>query len=71
LMEIPGIGEKMVEKIAAAVKQHFEPEAVAAAPGEAAAAPAAPEAGAPAEETPAEETEVAAETSDGEPHKGD
>src|SRR3990170_3647131 len=27
LMEIPGIGEKMVQKIAAAVKQHFEPEA--------------------------------------------
>src|SRR3990170_4906742 len=27
LMEIPGIGEKMVQKIAVAVKQHFEPEA--------------------------------------------
>lgn len=27
LMEIPGIGEKMVQKIAALVKQHFEPEA--------------------------------------------
>ena len=42
-MEISGIGEKMVQKIAAAVKQHFEPEpepaaeaaaALAAAPGE-------------------------------------
>ena len=94
LMEIPGIGEKMVQKIAVAVKQHFEPEAgapeaaAAALPGEAAGAPAetpagpdglagepesgAPESGAPAEETPAaEETEVAAETSDAEPHKGD
>lgn len=31
LMEIPGIGEKMVQKIAASVKAHFEPEAGAAA----------------------------------------
>jgi nucleotidyltransferase/DNA polymerase involved in DNA repair len=27
LTAIPGIGEKMVQKIASAVKQHFEPEA--------------------------------------------
>lgn len=31
LTQIPGIGEKMVQKIAAAVKQHFEPEAAPAA----------------------------------------
>jgi len=36
LTEIPGIGEKMVQKIAAAVKRHFEPEA-APAPATAAA----------------------------------
>jgi N utilization substance protein A len=58
LMEISGIGEKMVQKIAAAVKQHFEPEAAA---GEEAVktAPAAEA----AEEPPAEneETDVAAE----------
>jgi N utilization substance protein A len=47
LMEIPGIGEKMVQKIAAAVKQHFEPEAAADAP---AAPPPVEEAG--AERTP-------------------
>src|SRR3990172_5293868 len=51
LMEIPGIGEKMVQKIAAAVKQHFEPEAgapeaaAAALPGEAAGGPAEAPAG--------------------------
>jgi len=43
LMEIPGIGEKMVQKIAAAVKAHFEPEATPAVP-----APSIPE------ETPAQ-----------------
>jgi len=32
LTEIPGIGEKMVQKIAAAVKQHFEPEAAPSPP---------------------------------------
>ncbi len=37
LMEISGIGEKMVQKIAAAVKQHFEPEPAAAAEEAAAA----------------------------------
>ena len=84
LMEIPGIGEKMVQKIAVAVKQHFEPEAgtpeagtpdSAAAPaGEAQPAAASPDglAAEPAEETPAgEETGVAAETSDSKAHKGD
>jgi N utilization substance protein A len=68
LMEIPGIGEKMVEKIAAAVKQHFEPEAAAGEPAPAAESSAGPD-GLAGE--PAEETEVAAETSDAEPHKGD
>lgn len=43
LMEIPGIGEKMVQKIAVAVKQHFEPDA----PGV-----AAPPAGAEEESVP-------------------
>ena len=79
LMEIPGIGEKMVQKIAVAVKQHFEPEAgtpdSAAAPaGEAQPAAAGPDglAAEPVEETPAgEETGVAAETSDSKAHKGD
>src|SRR6202521_438681 len=52
LMEIPGIGEKMVDKIYQAVNRFYEggPEA-ATATGEAAAS----------EETPAEEGEVAAE----------
>ncbi|HEX9763911.1 MAG TPA: transcription termination factor NusA [Candidatus Acidoferrales bacterium] len=75
LMEIGGIGEKMVQKIASAVKQHFEPEPAAAA-AEAAAAEPAPAAAAeavaaetappaePVEEPVAEsdETDVAAET---------
>ena len=66
LMEISGIGEKMVQKIASAVKQHFEPEA--AAPGEEAGAaepapttePAAETAEEPLAES--EETDVAAKT---------
>ncbi len=41
LMEISGIGEKMVQKIAVAVKQHFEPEAEPAGEAETAPAPAA------------------------------
>jgi N utilization substance protein A len=60
LMEISGIGEKMVQKIAAAVKQHFEPEAAAAEESaEAEAAPAAEPAEAPLAES--EETDVTAE----------
>lgn len=62
LTSIPGIGEKMVQKIAVAVKQHFEPEAAAApeaAPAEATPAETAqappPEAG-PVETSPAEDT---------------
>jgi N utilization substance protein A len=58
LMETPGIGEKMVQKIAASVKAHFEPEAGAAAapavPADAAAPP-------PPTRTPAE-TPAAAES---------
>ncbi|MGH6718813.1 MAG: helix-hairpin-helix domain-containing protein, partial [Alphaproteobacteria bacterium] len=61
LMEIGGIGEKMVQKIASAVKQHFEPEPAAAAEaGAAETAPASEPAGEPAAES--EETDVAAET---------
>src|SRR3990170_2167165 len=79
LMEIPGIGEKMVQKIAVAVKQHFEPEAgtpdSAAAPaGEAQPAAASPDglAAEPAEETPAgEETGVAGGNPDSKAHHGD
>ncbi len=59
LMAIPGIGEKMVQKIAAAVKQHFEPEAAAegeAAP-EAEALPAAGDNGVPDEAGEAEASE--------------
>jgi N utilization substance protein A len=81
LTAIPGIGEKMVQKIAAAVKQHFEGAPEAGAPEAApVAAPAAepdgvPAAGETAEPAPAdeatEETEVAAETSDVDSRKGD
>ncbi|MBI2955713.1 MAG: transcription termination/antitermination protein NusA [Acidobacteria bacterium] len=68
LMAIPGIGEKMVQRIAAAVKQHFEPEA---APAEAATeTPAAAAAPAP-EADSTEETEVTAEIAETEPGKGD
>ncbi|MFQ5663102.1 MAG: transcription termination factor NusA [Terriglobia bacterium] len=75
LMEIPGIGEKMLQKIAAAVKQHFEPEApapeptlVPAAETPAEAAPAAMEAASteagtsPAKEEPAAPAPAGAET---------
>ena len=51
LMEIPGVGEKMVQKIAAAVKQHFEPDAAATDAPETSAAEV------PAEQAPAEESE--------------
>jgi N utilization substance protein A len=53
LTAIPGIGEKMVQKIAAAVKQHFEPQ-------EAAAAPPAAQAALPEEELPAPDATAAA-----------
>src|SRR5262245_35708455 len=64
LMEIPGIGEKMVDKIYQAVNQFYEsgPDAAAAETEGQAAATAAVETEAPAEsETPAE-TEAPAET---------
>ena len=73
LMAIPGIGEKMVQKIAAAVKQHFEPEVAAttgAAEPEREAAPAVEEPVATATgetavpEEAAEEADVAAETTE-------
>ncbi|MBI4466153.1 MAG: transcription termination/antitermination protein NusA [Acidobacteria bacterium] len=82
LMEIPGIGEKMVQKIAAAVKEHFEP-AVAAAPAgkpEAAGIEVGAEPPGPARETAPdkaaaeeapEETEVAAETAEPDSGKAD
>lgn len=47
LMEIPGVGEKMVQKIADAVKQHFEPDVAEADTPEASVAevPPVPEPG--------------------------
>lgn len=47
LMEIPGVGEKMVQKIADAVKQHFEPDVAETDTPEASAAevPPVPEPG--------------------------
>ena len=51
LMEIPGVGEKMVQKIADAVKQHFEPDVAEADTPEASAAEV------PAESKTAEESE--------------
>ncbi len=47
LMEIPGVGEKMVQKIADAVKRHFEPDVAEADTPEASAAevPLVPEPG--------------------------
>jgi len=57
LTAIPGIGEKMVQKIAAAVKQHFEPEVTA---------PVAAEAVATAEEATLSSAGVA-EEAEGEP----
>ena len=51
LMEIPGVGEKMVQKIADAVKQHFEPDVAEADTPEASAAEV------PAEPKTAEESE--------------
>jgi N utilization substance protein A len=51
LMEIPGVGEKMVQKIADAVKQHFEPDVAEADTPEASAAEVPPE------QAPAEESE--------------
>jgi len=66
LMEIPGIGEKMVQKIASAVKRHFEPEPAPAAEATPAPEPAlaAEPAAEPAEDALAEseEPDVAAET---------
>ncbi|MGH9789318.1 MAG: transcription termination factor NusA [Candidatus Acidiferrales bacterium] len=68
LMEISGIGEKMVQKIASAVKKHFEPEAPVAGElavaAEAEAVAAAGPAAEPAEEPLAgsEKSDVAAET---------
>jgi len=66
LMEISGIGEKMVQKIAVAVKQHFEPEPDADSPRETekmlAPAPAAEGNGDSA--GAGEESGVAAETAD-------
>jgi len=62
LTEIPGIGEKMVQRIAAAVKRHFEPEAAsaaeAAAPAESSAREDEPTAGEP---TPAETAQTPSE----------
>ena len=57
LLEIDGIGEKMVEKIWVAVRNYFETmEAREAAAAEAAKAAPGPEAAAPAESAPATET---------------
>src|SRR3984893_4180057 len=62
LMEIPGIGEKMVDKIYQAVNRFYEGgEAAAAAPGETVAATEAP---AEEGEAPAAETAETAETAE-------
>ncbi|MGH9861808.1 MAG: transcription termination factor NusA [Candidatus Acidiferrales bacterium] len=70
LMEIPGIGEKMVLRIAAAVKAHFEPAGAepAAVPPEA-AVPVSPDSE-PAGDA-AEEADVTAQTADTEAGKDD
>lgn len=59
LMEVPGIAEKMVQKIAAAVKAHFEPESSAAptAGPPSGQAPAAAQPGPPETEERAEESD--------------
>jgi N utilization substance protein A len=59
LMAIPGIGERMVQKIAAAVKDHFEPQAAEAeaAPAQMESAPAGAEEESAAETPPPTEPE--------------
>jgi len=66
LMEIPGIGEKMVDKIYQAVNRFYEGGGeAAAAPAETAESPEAPEAAAPTEgAAPAEEAEPVAESTE-------
>ncbi|MFQ5926817.1 MAG: transcription termination factor NusA [Terriglobia bacterium] len=67
LMEIPGVGEKMVQKIAVAVKAHFEPEAGAApAPARPGSVPTAAETlTTSAEENPADTERDAEKPRDG------
>lgn len=64
LMAIPGIGEKMVQKIAAVVKKHFEPESAAeeAPPAEAVPAAAATEEKPPPAQEASREAESAEAT---------
>ncbi len=74
LMEIPGIGEKMVLRIASAVKAHFEP--AAAGPEPTAAPPEAtglisPDSEPAGEAEAAEEADVTAQTADTEAGKDD
>ena len=62
LMAIPGIGEKILQRIADAVRLHFEGEAAAEKP-----APA----GEPAAAEPAAVSEPVAETADADTRQGD